>query len=67
MTEGLHGNLSGSQGSLMPDMQDPNPLDDTLAKFALNVISRFFLTSSNNINPDTLCHGVIEGLLSPGA
>ncbi|KAI8904263.1 hypothetical protein DFJ77DRAFT_435890 [Powellomyces hirtus] len=35
---------------------DPPPLDDSLARFLLGVITRFFYTSASTINTDTINH-----------
>ncbi|KAJ3149812.1 Ras GTPase activating protein ira2 [Geranomyces variabilis] len=48
--------------SLGPTPADPPPLDESLARFILSVITRFFYTSASTINTDTINHAV--GLLS---
>ncbi|TPX48503.1 hypothetical protein SeLEV6574_g01999 [Synchytrium endobioticum] len=50
----------GGSASASYDDQFP-PLDDQLAKYILNVISRFFHTSSSNINTDVISHQVGPG------
>ncbi|KAJ3298331.1 Ras GTPase activating protein ira2 [Borealophlyctis nickersoniae] len=45
---------------------DPPPLEDALAKFILNIVTRFFLTSAALINTDTINHN-FSIFSAPGA
>ncbi|KAJ3097067.1 Ras GTPase activating protein ira2 [Phlyctochytrium planicorne] len=42
----------------LPTLHDPPPLDETLAKYILAAISRFFHTSAASINADTISHSL---------
>ncbi|KAJ3009749.1 Ras GTPase activating protein ira2, partial [Thoreauomyces humboldtii] len=48
--------LVASQSAARHGIADPPPLDDSLARFLLHVITRFFYTSASTINTDTINH-----------